>query len=191
MCLIKLIIPHIRACMPTMKTRNIDSLLWQGYDIPEELKNEISLLFNMSVNELRIKYREVMGYNMNSRNKDFLLRKIAWKMQANVFDDISEDLKKLASEKVDFTRLKVRNVAPVIKCETVSQTAIAKPIRFSKDSRLPMSGAILTKNYNGKGIVVKVLEKGFEFQGEFFSSLSGIARKVTGTNWNGYKFFDL
>ncbi len=177
--------------MAAMKTQNIESLLWQGYKIPEKLKNEISLLFNMSVNELRIKFREVMGYNMNSRNKDFLLRKIAWKLQANIFNDISENLKRLACESADFTRLKVRNVAPVKKEAAIPATAASKSIRLSRDSRLPMPGAMLAKNYDGKCIVVKVLEKGFECNGEFFPSLSGIARKVTGTNWNGYKFFDL
>jgi Protein of unknown function (DUF2924). len=167
------------------------ALLWQGYDVPEEVKNEISLLFNMSVNELRIRYREVMGYNMNSRNKDFLLRKIAWKLQANIFNDISDKLKRFAIENVDLTRLKVRNVAPVIRTGTPVKMTNPKPIKLSKDSRLPMPGALLTKNYNGMRIVVKVLEKGFDYNGEFYTSLSGIARKVTGTNWNGYKFFDL
>lgn len=79
--------------MCPVRTKNINSLLWRGYDIPEPVKAEINLLFNMSVNELRAKYREVFGYNMNSRNKDFLLRKIAWKLQANLFGDIPEELK--------------------------------------------------------------------------------------------------
>ncbi len=54
-----------------------------------------------------------------------------------------------------------------------------------------MPGSILAKNYNGRKIAVRVLEKGFEFDNEHYSSLSGIARKITGTNWNGFKFFEL
>lgn len=54
-----------------------------------------------------------------------------------------------------------------------------------------MPGSILAKNYNGRKIAVRVLEKGFEFDNEHYYSLSGIARKITGTNWNGFKFFEL
>jgi putative bacteriophage related protein len=39
--------------------------------------------------------------------------------------------------------------------------------------------------------MVKVLENGFEYDGVEYSSLSAIARKITGTNWNGFKFFGL
>ena len=61
----------------------------------------------------------------------------------------------------------------------------------ARDRRLPMPGSILAKNYNGRKIAVRVLEKGFKFDNEHYSSLSGIARKITGTNWNGFKFFEL
>ena len=181
-----------------MKTKNIDSLLWKGYNVPENIKAEINLLFNMSVNELRAKYREVLGYNMNSRNKDFLLKKIAWKIQANIFGDISDELKKRAIDSVDFSRLRVRNTTPTNRTTPLSPTismsgnfSFERPVNLSRDRRLPMVGCILAKNYNGRKIAVKVLEKGFEFENEHYSSLSGIARKVTGTNWNGFKFFDL
>lgn len=174
-----------------MRTKNINSLFWSGYKIPEVTKAEINLLFNMSVNELRSKFREVLGYNMNSRNKDFLLKKIAWKMQANIFGDIPEDLKKRAIESVDFSRLKVRNTAKNNAAIFNKNEFVERKIKPERDRRLPMPGAILAKNYNGKKIVVRVLEKGFEFDNKNYSSLSGIARKITGTNWNGYKFFEL
>jgi hypothetical protein len=38
---------------------------------------------------------------------------------------------------------------------------------------------------------VKVLDKGFEFEGKVYRSLSAIAKEVTGTNWNGYSWFGL
>ena len=187
----KLIFRKIRAYVKAMRTKNIDSLLWRGYEVPENIKAEINLLFSMTVNELRAKFREVMGYNMNSRNKDFLLRKIAWKLQANIFGGLSEELKKRAINNVDFSRLRVRN----------TQTASAVPFESSafdvrrrmppRDNRLPMSGAMIVKKHEGKNISVKVLDKGFEYEGRNYRSLSAIAREITGTNWNGFKFFDL
>lgn len=54
-----------------------------------------------------------------------------------------------------------------------------------------MCGALLSRTYRGRRIVVKVLDDAFEFEGRRYSALSGIARDVTGTNWNGFKFFNL
>lgn len=133
-----------------MRTKNINSLLWRGYDVPESVKAEINLLFNMSVNELRAKYREVFGYNMNSRNKDFLLRKIAWKLQANLFGDIPEELKIRAIESVDFSRLKVRDTAKTVSADFEKTGFVERRMETARDRRLPMPGSILAKNYNGK-----------------------------------------
>ena len=40
-------------------------------------------------------------------------------------------------------------------------------------------------------MVVKVLDEGFEYQERLYSSLSSIARQITGTRWNGFAFFGL
>lgn len=54
-----------------------------------------------------------------------------------------------------------------------------------------MSGAILCKTFAGEQHVVKVLDKGFEYKNEQYKTLSSVARKIAGTNWNGFKFFNL
>jgi len=38
---------------------------------------------------------------------------------------------------------------------------------------------------------VRVLPKGFEYEGDVYRTLSAVAKKVTGTHWNGYGFFGL
>jgi len=58
-------------------------------------------------------------------------------------------------------------------------------------SRLPIPGTVITRKYKGKLLEVKVLEKGFEFEGKPYRSLTGIVKKITGSQWNGYNFFDL
>lgn len=60
-----------------------------------------------------------------------------------------------------------------------------------RDPRLPKAGTILTRVFNGKEIKVTVLDHGFEYDGETWRSLSAIARKVSGTSWNGFLFFNL
>ncbi|MBC7835953.1 MAG: DUF2924 domain-containing protein, partial [Phycisphaerales bacterium] len=58
-------------------------------------------------------------------------------------------------------------------------------------SKLPAEGTILRREYKGRDIVVRVLEDGFEHDGETYRSLSAIAKAVTGAHWNGPLFFGL
>ena len=59
------------------------------------------------------------------------------------------------------------------------------------DSRLPMPGSIIVKEYRGQTLVVRVLDTGFEYDGRRFASLSAVAKKITDTKWNGFLFFGL
>jgi len=52
-------------------------------------------------------------------------------------------------------------------------------------------GTLLTRQFENRRIVVKVLEDGFEYQSQQYRSLSAIAREITGTRWNGLLFFGL
>jgi hypothetical protein len=52
-------------------------------------------------------------------------------------------------------------------------------------------GTILTREYRGEVHQVTVLDRGFEYRGTVHRSLSGIARAITGTQWNGNLFFGL
>ena len=60
-----------------------------------------------------------------------------------------------------------------------------------RDPRLPKAGTVLTRVFNGKEIKVTVLDRGFEYDGETWRSLSAIAKAVTGTSWNGFLFMGL
>jgi hypothetical protein len=52
-------------------------------------------------------------------------------------------------------------------------------------------GALLVREWKGKLERVMVLDKGFARNGQTFSSLSQVAKAVTGTSWNGHRFFGL
>nr|NIM18730.1 DUF2924 domain-containing protein [Candidatus Latescibacterota bacterium]NIM64471.1 DUF2924 domain-containing protein [Candidatus Latescibacterota bacterium]NIO00624.1 DUF2924 domain-containing protein [Candidatus Latescibacterota bacterium]NIO27025.1 DUF2924 domain-containing protein [Candidatus Latescibacterota bacterium]NIO54550.1 DUF2924 domain-containing protein [Candidatus Latescibacterota bacterium] len=65
------------------------------------------------------------------------------------------------------------------------------PIHVQPVGLHPAPGTILTREYRGEVHQVIVLEKGFEYDGKVYRSLSGIARAITGTQWNGYLFFGL
>ena len=52
-------------------------------------------------------------------------------------------------------------------------------------------GAILMREWQGRLEQVMVLEEGFAWQGRSFASLSAVAKAITGTSWNGHRFFGL
>ena len=52
-------------------------------------------------------------------------------------------------------------------------------------------GALLVREWKGRLERVMILEEGFAWNGQTFGSLSQIAKAMTGTNWNGHRFFGL
>ena len=66
---------------------------------------------------------------------------------------------------------------------------VAAPTLPRREPILP--GTRFVREWNGKTIAVQVTEKGFEWDGDTYRSLSEIARKVTGAHWSGPRFFGL
>ena len=54
-----------------------------------------------------------------------------------------------------------------------------------------MVGTKLIREWDGVAHTVTVLREGFDWDGRRFKSLSAVARAITGTRWNGYRFFGL
>jgi hypothetical protein len=59
------------------------------------------------------------------------------------------------------------------------------------DPRNPVVGTKLIRAWNGVAHTVTVLREGFDWEGRRYKSLSAVARAITGTRWNGYRFFGL
>ncbi len=62
------------------------------------IDREVAIMKLMSVGELRKKYGEVFKEPTNARNKVWLIKRIAWRMQANVEGDLSERARRRAME---------------------------------------------------------------------------------------------
>jgi Protein of unknown function (DUF2924) len=52
-------------------------------------------------------------------------------------------------------------------------------------------GSVLMREWQGRLEQVRVLEEGFAWQGSTYASLSAVAKAITGTSWNGHRFFGL
>ena len=149
---------------------------------------EIHALQQMSVCELHAKWRELYdGEEPRSRNKTFLWRRLAWRLQEIVYGGLSERAKARIKE-IQATNPPIR-IRPPRGWEPPTNSD-AKPKTY-RDGRLPPPGSVLTKTYRGEQIRVSVLDDGLEWNGRRFTSLSAVARAITGQKWNGWLFFGL
>ena len=155
------------------------------------LREEIEGLSRMTVPQLRDKYVDVFGEASRSYNKDFLRRRIAWRLQALAYGGLSERARRRAEELADDADLRVRAPRAVRRANGDAEGGTRPARRPRRDHRLPPPGELLVREFKGARVVVRVLERGFEYEGRRYTSLSPIAREVTGTNWNGFLFFGL
>jgi hypothetical protein len=157
------------------------------------MRKEIDELGRMTVGQLRQKYLEVFGEESRSNHKQFLFRRIAWRIQANAEGGLSERVRRRALEIANDADLRIR--APKAKfgpdVTLNPKLSVSRKVAGALDARLPPPGTYLEREYKGRRVIVKVLVDGFEFNGQIYRSLSAIAREVTGTKWNGFIFFNL
>jgi len=149
------------------------------------IPGQIAKLQTMSVGELRVEYERVFGEEARSRNKTWLWRRIAWRIQELEFGGLSERAKQRLEELMPDAELALRT-PPGRHHAGVRATSGAV-----RDRRIPRPGTVLLRAYKGQRLVVEVTKNGFEYNGRPFRSLSAVAREITGTHWNGLLFFGL
>lgn len=158
--------------------------------MPIDVDAAVRALHQKTVPQLRLRYAEVFGEATRSFNKQHLVKRIAWRLQAIREGDLTERARRRARELASDADLRIRPpVSPTEPLENGATTTL--PIRVAPNDRLPMPGTLLTREYKGRTIVVRVLPQGFEYDGDVYRSLSAVAKKVTGSHWNGYLFFGL
>ncbi|MGB6537623.1 MAG: DUF2924 domain-containing protein [Xanthobacteraceae bacterium] len=140
----------------------------------EALDVEIARLRDLDVKALRAQWRNVLGRLAPAHlPRHLLFRILAYRLQADRLGDLDA-----ASRRVlDQAELpeKVGH-----KATTLAERQVElKP------------GTILGREWNGGMNRVSVLTDGFAYEGKTYSSLSKVALVITGTRWNGPKFFGL
>lgn len=152
---------------------------------------EVAALQRMTVRELRIRYAEVFGEETKAGNKPWLIKRIAWRLQSLEEGDLSERARQRAAELANDADVRLSPPRPKSASPSpVSQTKTAA-LAVKGDDRLPPAGTIITREYKGQSLQVKVLPKGFEFEGEVYNTISAVAKAITGQHCNGYHFFRL
>jgi hypothetical protein len=158
------------------------------------LRDRIAALAAMNVPALREEHRKVFGKEPVSSHRQFLFRKIAWRLQADEEGWQPDAVRELARGIARNSPLRNRVITNASKRRAglpPEQTAVAT-IEPDHDPRLPMPGGVIVKQYKGRTHVVQVLDDGrFAYDDRRYTSLSAIAQEITGTKWNGLLFFGL
>ena len=154
------------------KTINVEIVGLKIKTIPE-LQKEFEALFD--------------GQKASSDNKVYIIRRIAYRLQELEYGGLSQKMQNRFKELIAlYDPVNNKAIRPKVSVETQARTKTR-----GRDTRLPIPGTIITKDYRGKKHQVKILEKGFEYEGKIYRHLTAIADKITGAHWNGYNFFNL
>jgi len=133
-------------------------------------------LEGLDLDGLRRQWRAQLGGEAPAHLSPWLLMKVvAYRLQSDAFGDLDKSIRRnLRSAKEEGVGAPFDRRAP--------QTREGAGLK---------AGAMLVREWKGRLERVMILEEGFAWNGQTFGSLSQIAKAMTGTNWNGHRFFGL
>jgi hypothetical protein len=140
----------------------------------EQLDVEVTRLRDLDVGELRARWHSVLGRAAPPHlSRHLLFRILAYRLQADRLGELDGESQRLLD----------RSGSP----ERAGQNAVNSVPRITN----LRPGTIVGREWNGKMQRVAVLADGFAWNGKTYASLSQIAFAITGTRWNGPRFFGL
>jgi hypothetical protein len=151
---------------------------------------QIAELERLGVKQLRQRYEDLFGEPTRAANKAWLLKRVAWRLQALAEGGLSERALARAKELANEADLRLSPPRESAAAPKAAPAPLPAP-PAQGDGRLPPPGSVLARRYKGKVVQVKVLPGGFEYQGELYPSLSAAAKAITGSHCNGFLFFKL
>jgi hypothetical protein len=142
------------------------------------IEDEIAQLRDLDLKGLRVRWRNAFGKPAPEHLTRYLLfRILAYRLQADRLGDL------------DAETLKVLKQAAA---QEGPASAVSKNLaRLDQRRFAPPPGTVLVREWDRKSHRVMVMPEGFAWNGEKFASLSEIAFAITGTKWNGPRFFGL
>jgi hypothetical protein len=140
--------------------------------MPSEVENRVTLLPRMSKAQLLALWKQMFTTPPPRKvRRDLLIRFLAHRIQEQAYGGLSPA-----------TRKRISKLAR--KFETNPNVELSGAPRIKQGTRL-------IRDWHGQSHRVAVLQNGYEYAGKRYSSLSQIARLITGTRWSGPLFFGL
>ena len=140
----------------------------------DKLDIEIAGLRDLDVDALRARWRTVFRRKAPPRlSRHLLFRILAYRLQADHLGDLAPDIRRVLEQSPS----------------TGGLTQLAADLNGIRPGLKP--GTVLTREWDGHLQHVMVLADGFSWKGNTYPSLSKVASAITGTRWNGPRFFGL
>ena len=137
---------------------------------------QLATLKTMSLEQLHEKWRDLYGGEPPGYKRQFLIKRLAYRIQALFYGGLSEAAKaRLWHVARDDSAARVESRTSGVPQGQADILPGTRFVRIWKDRRYE----------------VLAHENGFEYDGRMFRSLSAVAREITGTRWNGRLFFGL
>lgn len=124
---------------------------------------EVEALERLDLHQLRDEWRRRFGPVASFRSTELLGLMLAWRIQATMLGGLDPDTRK----------------------------ALARSGAVEPEGRQLGVGATLRREWQGAEVIVRVTDKGFDWNGRTFRSLSAAATAIAGSKWNGPRFFGL
>lgn len=134
---------------------------------------QLAALPNRSTAELKQLWRELHDREPASLNREFLVRRLAYRIQELAHGGLSARAEAKLDRLIAEEDLRLKGKQPV------------------RSGDRPIAGTRLVRQWQGVEHTATVLVDGYEYQGRPYKSLSAIARAITGTRWNGPLFFGI
>jgi len=116
--------------------------------------NEVATLQRLTMGQLRQRFAELFGEATQASNRTWLVKRIAWRLQALAEGDLSERTRRRAQELARDADLRLNAPRSQTTTATVPEpVSVPTPV----DHRLPPPGTILTRPYKGQLVQVQVL----------------------------------
>jgi hypothetical protein len=148
----------------------------------QTLDAELAELDRLDIDGLRLLWRKLFRKPALSHLPRYLLvRIIAYRLQANVYGDLDRETVKYLDRVAREWQARHASGTPR------SPTAILPPPK----PRPLKAGTLLEREHGGRMHQVVVMNNDFSWNETTYRSLSEVARAITGTNWNGPRFFGL
>ena len=145
-----------------------------------KLAREIAGLATLTKTQLWKRHKEVFGTESRSCNTKQLVDVIARRL----VEQGKAPKATKPSEGDESTTAATTESATKVNAKPKTETG-------KRDPRTPKVGTVIEREHNGKVHKVKVLDDGFEYAGQKYRSLSGLAKEITGAIWNGWVWFGL
>ncbi len=145
---------------------------------PKSVTDEIAELRAMKVPELVTRYEAVYGKPPRVKHREWLWRRVAWKVQEQRFGGLSQ----VARRRIDEL---------VAEMDTPLGTERTVRARVAKSSHEPVVGTTLTRVWKGREILATKAPDGWEHDGVAYRSLSAVVKAITGSHASGPAWFGL